>query len=164
MLGFLTRTLPLAVRARMNANGELVSRLHRRVLPREVDLNLHMNQAVYAQVAELGRTDWMLRSTFWPHFRDQGTKPMVADQRIEYRKELRTFTAYEATTRATGMDGRLFVLETHLLVGERVHAKITGRLIFIGDDGVLSAEASRGLCERFVVAPLSVRDWKVEAR
>ncbi|MEM9620971.1 MAG: hypothetical protein AAF993_04930 [Pseudomonadota bacterium] len=60
-----------------------MSRVHRRVRPSEVDFNLHMNQAVYAQVGELGRTDWMLRSRFWPHIRDQGAKPMMANQQAQ---------------------------------------------------------------------------------
>ena len=40
-------------------DGSLVSRISRRVWPTEIDTNLHMNQAVYAEVLELGRIDFV---------------------------------------------------------------------------------------------------------
>ena len=48
MLTYLKRTIPLFARAFMGRDRALVSRLDRRVGLGDLDLFLHMNQAVYA--------------------------------------------------------------------------------------------------------------------
>jgi hypothetical protein len=57
MLDYLARTLPTVARAAMHCDGRLVSRMRRRMPFRRVDFNGHPNQAVYAEIGELGRTD-----------------------------------------------------------------------------------------------------------
>jgi acyl-CoA thioesterase FadM len=161
VLSHLVRTLPALLRARMGADGRLVSRLRRRVGLGEIDFNGHMNQAAYLQVMELGRVDWLIRSRGWRHFEGLGIKPVVASQSITYRRELKPRQAYLMDTRAVGLDGRLLVFETYLIVGGRVHAKGEAKLIFIGPDGVLAAEATRDACEGWIAAPLAVEGWRV---
>lgn len=163
MLGYLARSLPLAVRASLSRDGRLVSRITRRVTLAEIDLNGHMNQASYAQVLELGRVDWFIRSGAWSAFRRQDVGAVVAEQRIVYRRELKPAQRYAIDTRAVRMEGRLLAFESLLLVGDRVHAKGEAKLIFIGQDGVLSADDARPLCEGYLVEPLSVEDWRVTA-
>jgi len=161
MIGYLARSLPLAVRARMGRDGRLVSRISRRVRLAEIDLNGHMNQAAYAQVLELGRVDWVIRSGAWADFRRRKIGPVVAEQRIVYRRELQPRQRYAIDTRAVRMDGRLLVFESLMIVGDRVHAKGEAKLIFIGADGVLTAEEAGALCEPYLVEPVEVEDWQV---
>lgn len=149
------------VRAMLRGEGGLVSRVRRRVHLSEVDLNWHMNQACYAQAAEYGRVDWFVRSGFWSALRARRVHPVVADQRLTYRRELKPLQAYEVDTRAIAVDGRLLVLEGHLIVGSQVHARNETRLIFIGPDGVLAPEAVPPIVEPFLTDPLEVRDWQV---
>jgi acyl-CoA thioesterase FadM len=162
MLGYLARTAPLIVRAALGRDGRTVSRIHRRVHPRQIDLNWHMNQAAYAEVMELGRTDWILRSNGWARWRDEGVHPVVAEQRIVYRRELKPLQRYTIDTRAVAIDGRLLVVQSHLIVGDRVHARNDTRLIFIGPDGVLAPDAVPPLCEALLTEALPVVDWRVE--
>jgi hypothetical protein len=60
MIGYFSRLLPVALKARFRASSSLVSRLPQRVSLRQIDLNRHMNQAQYPMVMELGRTDLLL--------------------------------------------------------------------------------------------------------
>lgn len=161
MLGYLARSLPLAVRARMGRDGRLVSRITRRVKLAEIDLNGHMNQASYAQVLELGRMDWVIRAGAWGHWRSRDVAPVVAEQRIVYRRELKPRQRYAIDTRAVRMEGRLLVFESLITVGDRVHALGEAKLIFIGRGGVLSAEDARSLCDGFLAEPAAVEDWRV---
>ena len=161
MLAYLTRTVPLVLRARFGRDGRLVSRLQRRVKLSQVDFNLHMNQAVYAQVTELSRTDWVLRSGAWDRWRSHDVNPVVAEQTLVYRRELRPLQRYTLDTRAVAVEGRLLRTETWLLVGDRVHAKVVAKLIFVGPAGVLAADEAEGLCEGLTTAPLPVEDWTV---
>lgn len=164
MLSYLLRTLPVLIRARVGMNGQLTSRITRRVHLGELDTNRHMNQAVYAQVFELGRVDWFVRSRAWHRFTEQGVHPVVAEQRIVYRRELAPFARYAIDSRAIAVSGRLLELQSLLLVGDRVHTQCDVKLIFIGKDGVLSADAVNDLCAGLTIDPLDVRDWRVESR
>ena len=154
------RALPSFVLAGLGPRG-LVSRVRRRVRLSETDFNMHMNQAAYAQVAEFGRNDWVLRSGLVRTLWRARTKPIMAEQRIVYRRELKPGQRYEMDTRATGLDGRLLKVDAHLIVDDRVHAAIYAKLISIGPGGVLSPEAAQSLLSAFVTDALPVDDWRV---
>jgi acyl-CoA thioesterase FadM len=161
MLTYLTRTLPLVVRAQLGRDGRTVSRIRSRVSPRQVDVNLHMNQAAYAEVLELGRLDLIVRSGAWDRWRAAGIKPVVAEQRIVYRRELKPLARFEVDTRAVAVDGRLLCFEGHLVVGDRVHARGDAKLIFLGPDGVLAPDRVAAACEGLLADRLPVEDWTV---
>jgi acyl-CoA thioesterase FadM len=161
MIAYLARTFPVVLRSLARRDGALVSRVERRVRPSEIDLNLHMNQAAYLRVCELGRTDWVIRAGALARWREAGIKPVVAEQRVVYRRELKPLQRYALETRAVRVEGRLLWLETHLLVGAKVHAKVDAALIFIGEGGVLSPEQARQAAAPFVTEPLAVEGWTV---
>lgn len=163
MLQYVARALPILVRAGL-ARRSLVSNIDRRVSVAETDLNMHMNQAAYAEVAERGRTDWLLRSGLVRRLFEARVKPVVAEQRILYRRELKPGQRYSVDTRATGIDGRLLAVDSHLIVGDRVHAVVYAKLISIGPDGVLDPDATRTLLSSFVTESLGVEDWRVVSR
>ena len=153
--------LPLVVRASLRRERQLVSCLHRRVHFWECDLNLHMNQASYATVAEFGRMDWVGRCGLLTRLWKARSKPVVAEQRLVYRRELKPGQRYSIDTSATGFDGRLLVVDSLFRVGDGIHAAVSAKLITIGPKGVLSAEAVRELASCVITAPLRVEDWRV---
>ena len=126
----------------------------------EIDANLHMNQAAYAQVGELGRTDWAFGSGAWERWKRHRVKPVVAEQRIIYRRELKPLQRYLIDTRAVGVEGRLLAVETHLLVGSRVHARLELKLIFIAAEGVAAPERVAEVNGPLLTDPLAIEDWR----
>ena len=160
MLAHAVRTIPYLLRGVVGERS-LVSRIRRRVRISECDFNRHMNQAAYAEVAELGRSDWLVRSGLMRALWTAKTKPVVAEQRLVYRRELAPGRRYILDTRATGIDGRLVSIDAHFLVGDRVHAVIHAKLITIGPHGVLDADAVENLFTPFVAPALDVVDWRV---
>lgn len=162
MIGFFARMIPIALRARRAESDALVSVLPLRVQLREIDINLHMNQAEYPRVMELGRTDWFLRTGTWRRWRARGINPMVAEQTLTYRRELKPRQRYRIDTRAVGVEGRFLVVESHILVGDRVHTRGVAKLLFVGPDGVLGAEEVDALGEEVRTAALVVEDWRVQ--
>jgi acyl-CoA thioesterase FadM len=160
MLRYLTSAVPVILRAQLRADGATTVRTRHRVRLGQIDLNLHLNQAEYAREGEWGRATWVLRSRAWSRWRAAGVNPVVASQHIVYRRELKPLQRFLIDTRSRGMDGRLLHLEQHLLVGDRVHARIETRLIFVGPAGVLSAEDTAALCEGLHSAPLAIDGWR----
>ena len=160
MLRHAASMLPIALRATLGKKG-LVSVVQRRVRLAECDYNLHMNQASYARVAEYARTDWFMRTGLLVRLLRAGVNPIMAEQRIVYRRELAPRQRYAIDTRATGIDGRLLDVQAHLLVGDRVHTAIYGKLIMVGPKGVLGAEDAEEMLAEYVTEPLGVHDWHV---
>ncbi len=153
--------LPIVVRASLTREKTLVSRLRRRVLISESDFNMHMNQASYARVAEFGRTDWVFRSGLIARLWKARSKPVVAEQRLTYRRELKPGQRDVIDTRATGFDGRLLEVDSVLCVEDRVHAVVNAKLITIGPDGVLGVDATRELASPVVTDRLQFEDWRI---
>ena len=161
MLRLYARMVPVVLRARLKNDGALVSRLAQRVHLDQVDWNWHMNQSRYAEAMEMGRAHWMVRSGSWASWRKAGANPVVANQQLVYRRELKPWQRYVVETRAVGVDGRMLQLQGLILVGDRVHATSDVRLLFVGPDGVLSADAVAALCADRVIAPLGIENWSV---
>jgi len=166
MLSVYLRMFPVLLRARLRAARAptpVVSQVRQRVRLDQIDANVHMNQARYADAFELGRAHWMVRSGAWAAWRAQGINPVVANQRIEYRRELRPWQRYLIDTRPLGVEGRLLHLQGHMLVGDRVHARNDLRLIFVGPQGVLAPAEVEALCTPVLTEALTVEDWTVAA-
>lgn len=161
MLAYVARMLPVAVRSATRRDGSHVSRLHRRVRLGDVDVNGHMNQAAYALVMEEGRMDLVIRSGLLARFRKKKLRPVIGEQRIVYGRELAPRQRFEVDRRLVRVDGRLVVFETYLLVGDRVHTLCEAGLLVLGDEGVLSPDATREACAAWITKPLEVRDWRV---
>ncbi len=161
MLAYLARTLPVLAGAALSRERSRVSRIERRVRLRDIDLFGHMNQAVYAQVMELGRGDWLIRSGALGRWRGQGLSAMVAAQHIVYRRELKPLAAYTIDTRALELRGRLLRFQTLICVGRTVHARNDTDIIFVGPDGVLGPEQARAASEGLLAAALVLDDWRI---
>lgn len=159
MIRYFARLAPIVVGARLRSDGSLVGRLDQRVHLSEIDANLHVNQAVYPKLFELARADWLVRSRAWMRWRKAGLNPMVAEQTVTYRRELKPFARFTIDTRALRIDGRFLHLESHLFIGERVHTKADVKLLFVGPDGVADAETVAQQCAWCLTEPLAVENW-----
>jgi acyl-CoA thioesterase FadM len=88
-----------------------VTRLERRVGLHQIDLNLHLNYAVYLDLMELARWDWAIRTGQLRDWVSGRARPVIGSLTVEYRRELRTFARYAIETRAVGYDRRALVVE-----------------------------------------------------
>ncbi|MEL6345703.1 MAG: acyl-CoA thioesterase [Myxococcota bacterium] len=154
--------LPI-LRGQIPAKTPGITRTSHIVRLTHIDFNRHMNQAVYFQICESERLTWMFQVGAIDRWRSERVLPVVAEQRIIYRRELKPLQRYVVDTRAVGMDGRLLHLEQHLVVGQQVHATNHCKLIYIGPAGVLSSGQSAELSAPMLVDPLSIENWTVVA-
>ena len=86
---------------------------------------------------------------------------VVARQLFALDDAVPIFPALPSRWRPESGRGRLVVFESHLLVGERVHTLCEAKLLVLGEDGVLSPEATREACARWITDPLPVQNWHV---
>lgn len=93
-----------------------VSVLHFRVWPHDIDTNLHLNNGRYLTIADLGRTDLLLRMGLIKLVLKEGLQPMLSGSAIRYRRELRTFQSFRLESCILGWRGTSFVMQHRFVI------------------------------------------------
>jgi acyl-CoA thioesterase FadM len=85
--------------------------LHMHVLPTDIDINFHMNNARYLAVMDYTRTHLLARTRLLDHILRSRWQPLVGAAWVTYRRSLPLFAAYTLTTRMVCWDDRWFYME-----------------------------------------------------
>ena len=124
------------------------SRLAFRCLPIDIDFNLHLNNARYMMLADLGRIDIFLRVGLIALARRNGWAPMIGGLQVAYVREIKLWRRFEVvssieTWEGTSVIGRhRFVLdggETAALILTTVGVYDRGGRRFLHIDEVVAA-------------------------
>lgn len=92
-----------------------VSRLSFRVWLHDIDTNLHLNNGRYLAIADLGRTDLVLRTGLWRAVLKEGLLPMLSGSLIRFRREIKPFQAFTLESRILAWRDTSFVMEHRFL-------------------------------------------------
>ncbi len=77
-----------------------------RVWITDLDVNIHMNNARYLAVMDLGRFDHLLRSGLLRMFIRKRWQPLLGAVQVRFRRALRPFEAFTVHSRFVGWDDR----------------------------------------------------------
>lgn len=99
------------------------SRLAFRCLPSDVDPNLHLNNARYLMLADLGRMDIFYRSGLMGLMRDRGWTPIMGGVQSAFLREIRLWRRFEILSSIAAWSG----------------TQVVGRHRFVAGDGSLAA-------------------------
>ncbi|XP_072589826.1 protein THEM6 isoform X1 [Vulpes vulpes] len=86
-----------------------------RVLPSDLDLLLHMNNARYLREADVARAAHLARCGVLGALRALGARAVLAASCARYRRSLRLLEPFEVRTRLLGWDARAFYLEARFV-------------------------------------------------
>lgn len=86
-----------------------------RVLPSDLDLLLHMNNARYLREADVARVVHLTRCGVLGALRELGANTVLAASCARYRRSLHLFEPFEMRTRLLGWDDRAFYLEARFV-------------------------------------------------
>jgi acyl-CoA thioesterase FadM len=86
-------------------------RLRLRVLPNDIDINFHMNNARYLNLMDYARTHMLARSRLLEHILHSRWRPMVGAVWITYRRSLPLFASFTIASRMVCWDDRWFYIE-----------------------------------------------------
>ena len=75
-----------------------------RVWPNDLDLNGHLTNSRYFALMDAARYDMVIRSGSWDVWKRNGWFPVVASQRIRFRRSLKPWAKYTIRTRMLGVD------------------------------------------------------------
>lgn len=86
-----------------------------RVLPNDLDTNLHMNNGRYLTIMDLGRLDLILRSGLLRLMLKRRYQPVLAAVQMRFRMPLKPFCPYDLQTRIICWDDKWIYMEQRFL-------------------------------------------------
>lgn len=95
-----------------------VSVLKFKVLPNDLDFNMHMNNGRYLTVMDLGRFDLVLRAGLLQIMMKQKSVPILGSATIRYRLPLTPFQSYELHTRIVSWDNKWAYMEQRFIIAD----------------------------------------------
>ena len=98
-----------------------------RVLPTDIDMNVHMTNGRYLSIADLGRMDLALRSGIARHVARNRWAPIVTFNAVLFRRELRIWQRFN-------LESRLIFWNDEIQIFEHAYRAVGGRL-----DGQIAA-------------------------
>lgn len=87
------------------------SELRFRVWPNDIDINIHMNNARYLAVMDLGRFDLIARCGMWRLMFRQRWQAVIGGALVRYRRPLRPFQAFTLKSRVLCWDEKWIYIE-----------------------------------------------------
>jgi len=139
------------------------SRLEFRVWPSDLDINLHMNNARYLAVMDIGRFDLILRSGLGRLVWRRRLKPVLASTMVRYRRSLAPFEAFSLFTRIVGWDEKWLFIEHRIeRRGQIVCQAMVKGMFLAAKGGVPTKEliAALGSTQLATSLPDWVADWQ----
>lgn len=104
-----------------------------RVLPTDLDVNLHMNNARYSAFMDLGRLDLLTRLGVWKPLFKNRWRVMMASVGVRFHRPLAPFERFRLESRLVGWDDKAFYGIQLFHVGDRVRASGYFRAVFTAE-------------------------------
>lgn len=86
-----------------------------RILPNDLDLNLHVNNGRVLSLADIGRIDWFTRTGCMRAAMQNGWMPVIGDATARYIKQLKAFEPITLESRMLGWGEKWAFMEHRLL-------------------------------------------------
>ncbi len=106
-----------------------------RVLPNDLDLNMHMNNGRYLTVMDLGRIEFITRNGLLKLVRIHKWMAVAGGVSIEYLRPLKLWQRYTITTQCVFWDEKWFYLAQKFVSNDKVIAIALVKALFRGKDG-----------------------------
>jgi acyl-CoA thioesterase FadM len=133
-----------------------------RVWPLDLDINMHMTNARYLALMDLGRLNLILQTGLGRLVVQERWGPVIASALVRFRRPLHLFEAFTLSTRIIGWDEKWIFIEHRIERGNTLvcHALVKG--LFMSPRGAVPPERiARAIGHEGAAPPLPdwVKDW-----
>ncbi len=111
-----------------------------RVLPTDLDLNLHLTNARYLSMMDLGRTELIMQTGMLKELLKRRWLPVVAVANLKFYRQINPFQRYKVITKIIGWDEKWFYIEQRFMVKGKVAAVGVIKGLFRGKEGKIPTE------------------------
>jgi len=139
---------------------------HLRVRPGDLDIYRHVNNGVYLQYMDLGRSNLLADLGAFGRLGTRGWYPVVAASTVKYRRSLTLGQRFTVTTRVVGWDDRVVYLEQVVERGGQHVARgwIAGRFLSRAGERIAPADVAAAIADEPRVSPSLPDDLAAWAR
>ena len=125
---------------RSKLNLTETGRITLRVLPTDLDFNLHMNNGRFLSVMDLGRIDLLVRMGVVKVLRANGWYPVVGAIHTTFRRSLYLFQRYDIVTNIAGWDDKWVYLTQKIESDGEEVAFAVMKTLFMSKEGKVTTE------------------------
>ncbi len=111
------------------------SELRFRVLPTDLDINLHLTNARYLSFMDLGRTDLLIRAGMVKLLWRKGWLPVVGHLDIQFRRSLMPFQRFSLNSRLLCWDEKWLYIEQRVESQAGLHSEAIVQGLFLDKQG-----------------------------
>lgn len=109
-----------------------------RVWPTDLDINMHLTNARYLSMMDLGRVELIMQTGMFKELMKRRWLPVVASANLKFYRQIKPFHSYKLKTRILGWDDKWFYIEQRFEVGQRLAAVGVIKGLFRGPEGNVS--------------------------
>ncbi len=109
-----------------------------RVLPTDMDINMHLTNARYLSMMDLGRTEFIIQAGMMKELLKRRWLPVVAVANLKFIKQINPFQRFNLITRIVGWDEKWFFMEQRFEVEGQLVALGVIKGLFRGKNGKVS--------------------------
>ncbi|GEO79941.1 thioesterase family protein [Pararhodospirillum oryzae] len=132
-----------------------LSSLFFKVMPTDLDVNIHMNNARYLALMDLGRVDLIVRTGLWRLVWRQRWQPVIGGAVVRFKRPLRPFQRFRLESRLLSWDEKWIYIEHRVLTDAGLACQAVVRAGFVGAKGLVApAEVARALGQEAPPPPL----------
>jgi acyl-CoA thioesterase FadM len=141
-----------------------VSKLRMRVLPNDLDFNLHMNNARCLAISDLGLVHFVLRMGLGKMLLAKGWRPLFGGRLVRHRFGLRAFERFVVATRLICWDDKWFYFDQRMETNRGVAIIVLTKGLIYDRGGARTIGPSElldtlGLLTQSPEMPREVRQW-----
>lgn len=135
-----------------------------RVLPLDVDINLHLTNSRYLALMDLARTKMMSDAGVFKKIMKNKWLPVVSSTEITFIKDIKPWQRCTIESKILSWDDKYFYMEQRFVSGETVHAIANLRGLFVHKRKPIASQSLMALAgEPDVVspdAPVHIAHWE----
>ncbi len=114
--------------------------LSMRVLPTDLDINMHLTNARYLSMMDLGRTELIIQTGMAKELLKRRWLPVVAIANLKFFRQINPFQRYKLITRIVGWDEKWFYIEQRFMVKGKLAAVGVIKGLFRGREGKIPTQ------------------------
>jgi len=89
-----------------------------RVLPNDLDFNMHMNNSRYLAIMDVGRIDLLIRTHLFQEMRKIKAIPVLSTAKMRYRISLQPFQRYRLESKLVCWDEKWLYIEHRFIIAD----------------------------------------------
>jgi acyl-CoA thioesterase FadM len=111
-----------------------------RMMPNDLDINLHVTNGRYLTLCDLTRVDFFVRSGIAALMLKHKWSPIIAEHTMTYLRPIKVFTKIDIHMEITHFDEKYFYCSHHFYKGDKLMAKGTSKALVISKSGSLTPQ------------------------